>query len=254
MKGMERCLIGMERGRRGRWRRTRLSKGRLIGIAAILAITRQLRLRTRRGWRQGRGVRLVVGALLAGSAWRSHLLRRLRIHTGLLVALRRRRILTLRLLLGWVGLATARRQRLTVRAVQLSIRWRVVAAPHGMRRHKSLRLGRHGREDTLLREANAVGAASVFGLIEARAADLQHTSQRRQRMRSRAGVPCVSDNIDKLLLCADEELVAQVGTACPDADRAARTCVVAEGGRGIGRGAEAASWPWRVPAAAEQLG
>lgn len=253
MNGVEGCLIGIERGRRGRWRRTRLSKGRLIGIAAVLAITRQLRLRTRLGRRQCGCVRLVVGALLTGTAWRPHLLRRLRIHTGLLVALRRRRVLALRLLLRRVGLATTRRQRLAVRAVQLSVWWWVVAAPDGVRRHEGLGLSRHGCEDTLLREANAVGTASVFSLIEARAPDLENTSQPRRGMRPKPGVPCVSGNIDRRLRCADVERVAGGDTACRDAGRVARTCVAAEGARGTGPGAEAASWPWRAPAVVELL-
>jgi len=42
-----------------------------------------------------------------------------------------------------------------------------------MRRNKSLRLSRDGREDTLLRETLTVGAATILGLIKARASDLE---------------------------------------------------------------------------------
>lgn len=49
----------------------------------------------------------------------------------------------------------------------------------GVRGDKSLRLRRHGREDAFLLESLAVGASSVVGRFEARAADLlgdEHTS------------------------------------------------------------------------------
>ena len=126
-------------------------------------------------------MRLVGGALLTGAGRRADLLRRLLIHTGLLVALRRRRVLTLLLLLRRIWLlATALRQRLAVGAVQLRVgRW-VMAAPYGVRRHEGLRLGRHRGEDAFLGEANAVGAATVFSLIEARAADLNACQHRRR--------------------------------------------------------------------------
>jgi hypothetical protein len=65
-----------------------------------------------------------------------------------------------------------RRKWLTVSSVQL-LWWCTLLSPDGMRRNKSLRLGRDGREDTLLRETLTVGAATILGLIEARASDLE---------------------------------------------------------------------------------
>lgn len=56
--------------------------------------------------------------------------------------------------------------------VELSIRRRLLATPDGVCRHKGLCLSRDGCEDAFLREALAVGAASVFRLIKARAANL----------------------------------------------------------------------------------
>jgi hypothetical protein len=48
----------------------------------------------------------------------------------------------------------------------------LLAAPDCVSGHKGLRLGRDGREHAFLREALAVGAATVFRLIESGAADL----------------------------------------------------------------------------------
>lgn len=56
--------------------------------------------------------------------------------------------------------------------VELSIRRRLLATPDRVCRHKGLCLSRDGCEDAFLREALAVGAASVFRLIKARAANL----------------------------------------------------------------------------------
>jgi hypothetical protein len=46
------------------------------------------------------------------------------------------------------------------------------AAPDGVCRHESLRLRRDGREDAVLVEPHAVGAAPVLGGLEARASNL----------------------------------------------------------------------------------
>lgn len=107
---------------------------------------------------------------------------RLRIHgltRLLLVARRRWRILPgLLLPLRWVLIALLLRlllvvgQRLSVCTIELGVGWRLLAAPDCVGGHKGLRLGRDGREHAFLREALAVGAATVFGLIEPRAADL----------------------------------------------------------------------------------
>lgn len=56
--------------------------------------------------------------------------------------------------------------------IELGVGWRLLAAPDCVSGHKGLRLGRDGCEHAFLREALAVGAATVFGLIESRAADL----------------------------------------------------------------------------------
>ena len=56
--------------------------------------------------------------------------------------------------------------------IELGVGWRLLTAPDCVSGHKGLRLGRDGCEHAFLREALAVGAATVFGLIESRAADL----------------------------------------------------------------------------------
>lgn len=69
-----------------------------------------------------------------------------------------------------------RRERLAICAVHG--RWLSDTAPDGMRRHKSLSLSRDWREDAVLVESHAVGAAAVLGGLEARASDLQKVSGR----------------------------------------------------------------------------
>lgn len=130
-------------------------------------------------------MRFIIGTLTARFSrslllW--HLARlRLPIHAGwLMVALWWWRVLT-RLLLALLLLglllleliaATVRRQRLTVGAIELSVCWWWLPAPDGVRGHESLGLRAHWSEDTFLRKSLAIGAATVFRLIEARASDL----------------------------------------------------------------------------------
>lgn len=123
---------------------------------------------------------------------RLHVRRRLLVHLLLLVARRwwwvLPRLLLLLLLLALLVLlallltllrcvrissAVLRLQWLTVRAVKLGVRRRILAPPYGMRRDERLGLSTHGREDAFLRKALAVGAAAIFGLIEPRAANLR---------------------------------------------------------------------------------
>lgn len=73
--------------------------------------------------------------------------------------------------------AMRRRKAVAVRTVQLL--WltgrgtSTAATVERLRRHEGLSLGRHGREDAFLAEADAVGAAAVLGVLEARASDLR---------------------------------------------------------------------------------
>ena len=77
-------------------------------------------------------------------------------------------------------MCTIYRGRLTLLRVDWStpttLGWhgRVVAEMRvgGMRRNERLRLGRDGSEDALLLEALAIGATTVLGCFEARAANL----------------------------------------------------------------------------------
>lgn len=142
------------------------------------------------GGRQGGRVRFIVGSLAtvfgAGRTLQTGhtgLLRwRLAVHGLLSVAGGRRRVLAgltvrvllRRVLLRWSLLVAVAmlRQRLTVRAVELSVGRRVLSAVDRVGGDESLGLRADGREDALLRETLAVGAAAVFGLIEARAANL----------------------------------------------------------------------------------
>lgn len=139
---------------------------------AILALLRHLSLLTRIWWRQSRSVWLVVRTLRAGIGS----LALLRVHGLLLVALRRWRILARLLLLALLrsvlAVAAVGRQWLTVCSVQLSVRRWVLAAPHRVRRHEGLSLRTHWREDTFLREAHAIGASTILGLLETRTSDL----------------------------------------------------------------------------------
>jgi hypothetical protein len=60
--------------------------------------------------------------------------------------------------------------------IELSVWWGLLAAPDSVCWDEGLGLGGDGCEDALLGEALTVCAAAVFGLIEARAADLAHAS------------------------------------------------------------------------------
>jgi hypothetical protein len=75
-----------------------------------------------------------------------------------------------------IGLGVARRrERLPVGAVhggRLSH-----TPPDSMSRHKSLCLSGDGSEDAVLVESHAVGAAAVFGRLEARTANLHRVSE-----------------------------------------------------------------------------
>ena len=84
----------------------------------------------------------------------------------LLLLLRRRRLSLLCRVLGMLL-----RERLSIGAIQL-LRWRPLVPPDGMRRYKCLCLRRDGRENAFLRKSLAVGAASIFRLIETRATNL----------------------------------------------------------------------------------
>jgi hypothetical protein len=56
--------------------------------------------------------------------------------------------------------------------IELGVGWRLLAAPDCVGWHEGLRLGRDGREDALLREALAVGAATVLRLVKSGASYL----------------------------------------------------------------------------------
>jgi hypothetical protein len=124
-------------------------------------------------------VRLISGTLLAGLLlWRRLLL----VHRWLPITLRWWRILAW--LLRWVRRLAAiamLRQRLTIRAVELRVGWWTLTAPDGVGRHEGLRLRVNWCEDAFLGEADAVGAATILGLIEAGAADLSHVSEKKKR-------------------------------------------------------------------------
>lgn len=152
-------VVGRRCGPRGGGR-LRVWRGR--GAAGVVAVG---------ALRRGLARRLCGVVWLAG--WRGRVGRRRGGCGGagqVALLLRRRRLLprARRLAIG-VGVAR-RRQRLPVRAVHG--RGRADAAPDGVCGHKGLRLRRHGREDAVLVEAQAVGAAAVLGGLEARAADL----------------------------------------------------------------------------------
>jgi hypothetical protein len=68
-----------------------------------------------------------------------------------------------------------RRERLAICAVH----WGRLsnASPYGVCRNKSLCLRRDGREDAVLVEPHAVGAAAVLGGLEAGASDLRRVSE-----------------------------------------------------------------------------
>jgi hypothetical protein len=79
------------------------------------------------------------------------------------------------LLLAICFCVARRRKRLAVCAIH----WGRLSdtSPYSMCRHKCLRLGRDGRENAVLVEPHAVGAAAVFGSLETRASDLCNVSE-----------------------------------------------------------------------------
>jgi hypothetical protein len=79
------------------------------------------------------------------------------------------------LLLAICFCVARRRKRLTVCAIHWG--WLSDTSPHGMCRHKCLRLRGDGRENAVLVEPHAVGAAAVFGGLEARASNLYRVSK-----------------------------------------------------------------------------
>lgn len=155
--------------RRTRWKNHRV---RVI-VLAIRHRALQLSARIRR-W-QRRRVRLVGGTLatsLGGLLLRSALrLWRLPIHGLVLVAWRRRRVLTW-LLLRCVRIPTVGRQRLAIGAIELSIGRRLLTTVDGVCRNEGLSLSRNGSEDAFLGKALAVGASAILGLIKAGATNL----------------------------------------------------------------------------------
>lgn len=222
---------------------------------AILALLRHLSLLTRIWWRQSRSVWLVVRTLRAGIGS----LALLRVHGLLLVALRRWRILARLLLLTLLGsvlaVAAVGRQWLTVCSVQLSVRRWVLAAPHRVRRHEGLSLRTHWREDTFLREAHAIGASTILGLLEARTSDLGDALAAKLRKTRRASifVPSDDDSIDTQWPYADVVQAELVGSPFAAAAHTAVdtwSAVAAE--RDTGQDAWAAASPWLAGLVVEQ--
>ena len=149
-----------------------MSKARWVPVAVpALTLTLISRVRRCQCWR----VRLVVRALVAGLRALELLhvrllaLLRLPVHRRrLLISLRRRWILpTLLRRRVLIRTTTMLRERLTVRAVELGVGWRVLTAPDRVRRDERLGLRAHWREDTFLGEALTVGAATILRLVEA---------------------------------------------------------------------------------------
>ena len=215
----------MERSNRGSRRRTSRIDPSRIGIdVALLTVASPLRARLRR--RQSGRVRFVAWTFTARIGAGRALHRSGLLIWLLLVAWRWRRVLSrllllllllLRRRLPLVGvlLAIVRREWLTVCAVELCIGWRLLTTPDSMRRNESLRLGRDGGEDTLLREALAISASTIFGLIEARATDLQKRSQSApgvtfSHLPSCMYAPFSFCSIDMLWRSSDEEPAATV--------------------------------------------
>ena len=178
----------MERSSRGSRRRTSRIETYTHGVwVAILCRSRTIVLGGIWWW-QSRGVRLVVGALATRLGRRTLQLRNaglllwwLLVHGLLRIARWWRRVLS-GLLLWWrilllFAVTVAMGQRLAVRAVELRIRWRILAAPDSVRRNKSLCLSTDWREDTFLREALTVGAAAILRLVEAGTANLDTARQ-----------------------------------------------------------------------------
>lgn len=106
-----------------------------------------------------------------------------------------------------VGICVARRrQRLPVRAVH---GWRGAhTAPDGVRGDKGLRLRRDGREDAVLVEPQAVGAAAVLGGLEAGAADLEQVSKTQREQDVWRALPCDVCSSGRQWQCAGEALAA----------------------------------------------
>jgi hypothetical protein len=195
-------LSGVKRSRRRSGRRT----SRIESRVTVERLTLALRLLRGVGRRQGGCVRLIIGTLLAGLLALRRLLHvcLLRVHRRLLlVALRRRRVLARLLRRVWSGgLLTTRGQWLAIGAVELRVRGRVLSTPHGMRRDERVSLGADRREHALLREALAVGAASIVRLVEAGAANLRRVRTTRNVIRPHCCLPCASDSIDTRSRCA----------------------------------------------------
>ena len=118
-----------------------------------------------------------------------------------------------------------------------------MAAPHRVRRHEGLRLRGNRRKHAFLREADAIGAAAVFSLVEARAADLDSWSARRTRKSSRRSshIPCVYDSNGTRLQYAGEAQAEVVGNPSADAGRAVGTSDLVVAERDTRLGAEAAT-------------
>jgi len=162
----------------GRYRHSAVSSNCGIFVVSRVCNTKWelLGLLGRVGRRHGWRVRLFGRTFLSCLHWLAWLL-----HVWLIwihrVGLRWLRVLAwlawLLRLLRWIGLLpTTCWQRLTVCAIELCVRWRVLTAPDGVCGDESLGLGAYRREDALLREALTVGAAAILRLIEARAANL----------------------------------------------------------------------------------
>lgn len=236
-----RCMRGMEGGgSRGSGRRTSRiwnSKGKLLLFG-----------RVRR--RHSRRVRLVSRTLLPGLrllTWRLHA--GLRVHR---VALGRLRVLAGRTLLTGLLLrriligSTASWQRLAIRAVQLGVCRRILASPDSVRRDERLCLGTNRSKDAFLRETLAVGAAPVFGLIEAGAADLRaQVNIARRVFTHQCRVPCVFDNTCTRSRSSDAGQVA-VARIASAAGMAEHTFAEVQAARDTGPDAGAGEFAWRV--------
>lgn len=108
--------------------------------------------------------------LLVRCWWRSHSLGRSTLVLRLLILSIWRRIVWL-LRRGIFADNLTLGEWLTVCAIQL-LRNSALVSPHCMCGNKGLSLGTNRCEHTLLRKALAVGAATVLGLVESRASDL----------------------------------------------------------------------------------
>ena len=169
---------------RAQTERTRLGQTR-VGVGKG-SVTRHVGLRAGVRRSHGGSVRLVARTLLAGGGGRRGLRKDVGLLRESLRGWRRWWILARRLWRGRshgltgllrIGFASAvRGQWLTVGTVELGVGWRVLTAPDGVSRDKGLGASGHGSKDTVLREAHTVGTATVFGLVEAGAANLQSSA------------------------------------------------------------------------------